>query len=88
MDSSTVEISESVATGLGVPHVLDDEPEIAFIQKPSLPTTIASPDQISISHVDSETSQGRVQAVKPGAAISAKAAKKKRSKQNLEKAFL
>lgn len=77
---------ESVVTGLGVSDVLGDEPQITPIRARSPPTDKNARDQSKIIMEEPEAGRGRVQVGGAGAALSAKAAKKKRRKQNMEKA--
>lgn len=78
--------AESVVTGLGVSDVPGDEPEIIPIRTRSPPADKDVHNQTMATGDDFEVSRGRVQAVKAGAALSAKAAKKKRRKQNMDNA--
>ena len=77
---------ESVVTGLGVSDLLGDDPQVTPIRTRSPPTDKNAQDQSEIIREEPEAGRGRVQVVRAGAALSAKAAKKKRRKQNMEKA--
>lgn len=78
--------SESVVTGLGVSDMPGDEPQITPIRARSPPADLDSRTQQLINEFDTEANRGRVQAGGAGAALSAKAARKKKRKQNIEKA--
>ncbi len=77
---------ESVVTGLGVSDVLGDEPEITPMRTRSPPVEKDARSQAIVTGDDSEVGRGRVHEIKAGAALSARAAKKKRRKQNPENA--
>lgn len=73
---------ESVVTGLGITDV--EEPEITPIRTRSPPVTPLRPSDIPFIYNgdDSELERGRMQAAKPVPSFSAKAAKRRRKKQN------
>jgi serine/threonine-protein kinase Psk1 len=78
---------ESVVTGLGVSDVPGDEPEITPMRTRSPPFDQDARTQVIMHKGDDlEVGRGRVQAVRAGAALSAKAARKKKKRQNMEKA--
>jgi serine/threonine-protein kinase Psk1 len=85
--TSNTDNVESVVTGLGVSDVPGDEPKITPMRTRSPPCDQEACIQVVMNKGgDFEASRGRVQAVRAGAALSAKAARKKKKRQNMEKA--
>lgn len=77
---------ESVVTGLGVFDGLGDQPEITPMRTRNPPINKDARNKTMYPGEDSEAGRGRISSVGAGAGLSARAAKKKRRKQNMEKA--